>query len=224
MTSNCSHVRVISCLQAYRSVVPATITLASSFSASTRISVGWSCYFTTAVAGTCNFFIDDASLPPVWTWNPGSSAPWNPHPKSPCVGEERKAWSGSNPIDWIPNRGVQGEPAQKILRSTYILAGPTPCTRMPCQRLRLRCPHCACVPFHCHRFLLRRLALHCAALYGATIRALSELVVPSKPPVSRRVRGWWSPRNHRTKNFGSLRACRRGRDRWSARKLDPCGR
>ena len=43
-------------------------------------------------------------------WGPGtlgSSAPRNPHPKSPCVGEERRAWSGSNPLDWISNRGLQ---------------------------------------------------------------------------------------------------------------------
>ena len=36
----------------------------------------------------------------------GDPALWNPHPKWPCVGEERRAWSGSNPLDWIPNRGV----------------------------------------------------------------------------------------------------------------------
>ena len=48
----------------------------------------------------------------------GSSTLWNPSPKSSCEGEEHRAWSWSNPFDWIPYRGVQGEPIQKILRST----------------------------------------------------------------------------------------------------------
>ena len=43
---------------------------------------------------------------------PRSSALRNPLPTSPCVGKERRAWSGSNPPGWVPNRGVQGEPVQ----------------------------------------------------------------------------------------------------------------
>ena len=79
---------------------------------------------------------------------PGPSALCSPHPKRPCVGEERRACSGSNPLDWIPSRGVQGEPVQKILRSTYILAGQessvtnavSPCSSTTTIRGRDECP------------------------------------------------------------------------------------
>ena len=57
-------------------------------------------------------------------WRPGT--PWSSALRNP-VGEERRAWSGSSLLDWIHNRGVQGEPVQKILRSTYILAGKESC-------------------------------------------------------------------------------------------------
>ena len=128
-----------------------------------------------------------------------------PTPREPLRREGPQGVVWSNHLDWIQNCVVQGEPVQKVLRSTYILS------RTPCHRVRLR------------------------LIYGAAMRALSGsehstitvstgLVVPTKPPVSRRVRGWWSPQNHRTEHFGSPRACRLGRDRWSTRKLGPSGR
>ena len=39
---------------------------------------------------------------------PGSSALPDPLPMSPCVGGGAQGGSWSNPLDWIPNRGVQG--------------------------------------------------------------------------------------------------------------------
>ena len=38
-------------------------------------------------------------------------------------GVERRAWSGSNLLSWIPNGGVQGARTEMILRSTYLRAG-----------------------------------------------------------------------------------------------------
>ena len=49
-----------------------------------------------------------------------------PTPEEPLRGGEGQGGSGSSPPMWIPNRGVQGEPVQKILRSTYIRAGRSP--------------------------------------------------------------------------------------------------
>ena len=55
---------------------------------------------------------------------PGSSALRNPPPEEPVRGgEERRAWSGSNLLSWIPNGGVQGARTEMILRSTYLRAG-----------------------------------------------------------------------------------------------------
>ena len=56
--------------------------------------------------------------PPVETRNPHVLGSLEPTPKE----QLRRAY-GWSPLDWIPNRGVQGEPVQKILRSTHTLAG-----------------------------------------------------------------------------------------------------
>ena len=44
---------------------------------------------------------------PVDTRNPESPANRDPRPVSPCVGKECRAWSGTNPLDWIADGGVQ---------------------------------------------------------------------------------------------------------------------
>ena len=64
---------------------------------------------------------------------PSSPRLWNPHPKSPCVGEERRAWSGSNTLDWITNRGYSGYCGQHTL-----LQGRSRMSRTSCLRVRLR--------------------------------------------------------------------------------------
>ena len=47
--------------------------------------------------------------PPVGTRNPRALGSSEPTPEEPCVGEEGRAGLGQTP-NWIPNRGVQGEP------------------------------------------------------------------------------------------------------------------
>ena len=59
-------------------------------------------------------------------WGPGTplvGGSVEPTPEEPLRREGAQGGSGSSPLNWIPNRGVQGEPVQMILRSTYLLAG-----------------------------------------------------------------------------------------------------
>ena len=102
----------------------------------------------------------------------------------PCVGQERRAWSASNLLDWIPNRGVQGEHSQKILRSPYILARQE-------SKITDAVSSCSSTTTMWGRD---------ECLFGGEHSPFTVLtgVVPSKQPVSHRVRGWWSPQHHRT--------------------------
>ena len=54
-----------------------------------------------------------------------SPASEDPEPPGPQLfgNHTRRARSGSKPLNWIPNRGLQEESVQKILRSTYLFAG-----------------------------------------------------------------------------------------------------
>ena len=59
-------------------------------------------------------------LPHVGTRNFGSSALRNPLPKSPCVGEERRACLAQTLPTGSPTVGSRVSPVQKILRSTSL--------------------------------------------------------------------------------------------------------
>ena len=103
--------------------------------------------------------------------------------KSGSSGSAGRVWVKPSHLD-AQSCGPHCEPVQKVLRSTYILAGQrSRISRTPCHRVRLR------------------------AQYGATLSALSRantapvavqsgLVVPSKPPVSHSTQ-------HRPEYFGS---------------------
>ena len=80
--------------------------------------------------------------PPVETRNPRVLGSSEPTPEEPLCRGGAQGGSGSRSPNWSPNGGVQGEPVQEILRSTYILAGQS---RTPCHRVRLRLLHGAAI-------------------------------------------------------------------------------
>ena len=90
---------------------------------------------------------------------------WKTLPESPCVADERRAWSGSNPLSWIPIRGVQGALTEDIAvnlscRATeHTDAVSTTSFEVLTEYVFL---------FHYHGVLLRRFAL---PFWGAAMRA-----------------------------------------------------
>ena len=79
--------------------------------------------------------------------------PWRPgtHSRRALAwGEKGRAGLGQALPCGSPNRGVQGEPVQKILRSTYIRAGRCAARRDGCSREQRECLGRGCLPVQQH--------------------------------------------------------------------------